>query len=66
MVAALEQAVRTGMPRSDVIALLGEPDSRDADTDTYELGVSPLGIDAEVYTVTYHAGRVASLSWQRR
>ena len=66
MVAALEQAVRTGMPRSDVIALLGEPDSRDADTDIYELGVSPLGIDAEVYAVTYRAGRVASLSWQRR
>ncbi len=66
MVAALEQAVRTGMPRSDVIALLGEPDSRDDDTDTYELGVSPMGIDEETYVITYREGVVASSRWQRR
>lgn len=69
MVAALEQAVRVGMPRHEVIALLGEPDATeatDAQTDSYELGVSPVGIDEEVYEVTYRDGVVASMQWRRR
>ncbi|MBD9369246.1 hypothetical protein [Xanthomonas sp. XNM01] len=66
MVTALEQAVHAGMPRAEVITLLGEPDSRDADIDTYELGVSPLGVDEEVYEITYRDGVVASLGWKRR
>jgi outer membrane protein assembly factor BamE (lipoprotein component of BamABCDE complex) len=68
MVEALEQAVRVGMRRNEVIALLGEPDASDAQTqtDTYELGVSPLGIDEEYYQIAYRDGMVASLEWRRR
>lgn len=67
MVDALEQAIHVGMARNEVIALLGEPDATDADTqtDTYELGVSPVGIDEEVYQIAYRDGVVASMQWRR-
>ncbi|MEH6415963.1 hypothetical protein [Pseudomonas sp. CGJS7] len=68
MVAALEQTVRTGMPRDEVIALLGEPDSTDAasSTDVYELGVARFGVDEEFYRIQYQDGKVASHRWGRR
>jgi hypothetical protein len=68
MVDALERAVRVGMPRDQVVALLGEPDARDAATgvETYELGVSPVGVDEEVYEMTYRDGMLAEMGWRRR
>lgn len=68
MVTALEQALRNDMTRDEVIALLGEPDATDAatQTDIYELGVSPFGIDEEYYEIAYREGAVSSHGWRRR
>lgn len=68
MVATLEKALHAGMSRDDVIRLLGEPDSTDADTatDVYELGVAAYGIDEEFYEIQYQDGKLASHRWARR
>lgn len=68
MVEGLKTAVRDGMPREEVVALLGEPDSRNAATgvEVYELGVSAVGVDEEYFEVRYQDGRVASSRWARR
>lgn len=68
MVASLEGVVREGMPRADVLAALGEPDTRDAGSgvDVYELGVSGVGVDEEYYEIRYQDDRVASHRWGRR
>ncbi len=68
MLAGMEAAVQPGMSRDDVLRLLGEPDSRDAETgvDTYELGVAKFGVDEEYYEIRYRDGKVESRQWQRR
>lgn len=68
MLVAMEAAVQPGMSRDDVLRLLGEPDSRDAETgvDTYELGVAKFGIDEEYYEIRYRDGKVESRQWNRR
>ncbi len=66
LVPALERELRVGMTRDEVRALLGEPDSTTDQSDTYRLGVAPLGIDPEFYRITYDAqGRVASFLLMR-
>lgn len=55
-VAALERDhLRPGMARAEVVALLGEPEVRNATGDRYALGVSPVGVDVEEYVVEYDA-----------
>ena len=68
MVASVEKAIHAGMPREQVLALLGEPDSTDAatSTDVYELGVAQYGIDEEFYQVQYADGKVLAHRWGRR
>lgn len=68
MLAAMEAVVQPGMSRDAVLALLGEPDTRDAETgiDTYELGVAKFGVDEEYYEIRYRDGKVESRQWQRR
>jgi hypothetical protein len=68
MVESLEKAIRIGMPHDEVVELLGEPDSSNAETgvDTYELGVSSYGIDEEYYEIRYQDGKVATHRWARR
>lgn len=68
MVATLEKSLHAGMSRDDVIRLLGEPDSTDADTatDVYELGVAAYGIDEEFYEIQYQDGKLVSHRWARR
>jgi hypothetical protein len=68
MVASVEKAIHPGMPRDEVVALLGEPDSSDTatSTDVYELGVARYGIDEEFYEIQYQDGKVASHRWGRR
>lgn len=73
MVSGLETLIRLDMPRADVLALLGEPDATRRDDgdaalsiDTYELGVSGVGVDEEFYEIRYRDGRVASRRWSRR
>jgi hypothetical protein len=68
MVESLQNAIRTGMLREELIELLGEPDSSNAQTnvDIYELGVSPVGIDEEYYEIRYENGMVISHRWARR
>jgi hypothetical protein len=62
MVPTLEANVRAGMTRTEVIGLLGEPDSRNSETDTdrYFLGL-PLGPDEQYYEIRYLNGVVSSL-----
>ncbi len=62
MGAALEAAVRVGMPRADVIRLLGEPDLRDTETnsDQYMVGLA-TGPDEQYYEIQYKDGNVASV-----
>lgn len=62
MVSALQTVVQKGMPRSEVIRLLGEPDSRDIedDSDKYFLGL-PMGPDEQYYEIGYRDGVVATL-----
>jgi hypothetical protein len=68
MVATLEKALHTGMSRDEVVRLLGEPDSTDADTatDVYELGVAACGVDEEFYEIQYKDGKLAAHRWARR
>jgi hypothetical protein len=68
MVAVLEKSLHTGMSRDDVVKLLGEPDSTDADTatDVYELGVAAYGVDEEFYEIQYQDGKIAAHRWARR
>lgn len=60
MVSELEAAVQVGMPRTEVIRLLGEPDSRrvETDTDLYFLGL-PMGPDEQYYEIRYEGGKIA-------
>lgn len=55
-VVALERHhLRAGMPRTQVIELLGEPDRSRPGMDAYKLGASPVGVDFETYVVEYDA-----------
>lgn len=62
MVSALEATVRIGMPRADVIRLLGEPDSHDPETgtDQYLLGLA-WSPDEKYYEIGYQNGVVSTL-----
>lgn len=63
----LERRIRPGMSRKEVLDLLGPPDTSDPKTniDTYELGVSSLGIDGEVYRIEYANEEVVGHRWSR-
>lgn len=67
MVDDLEAKLHTGMSRREVLDLLGPPDASDQKKgiDTYELGVSSVGIDGEVYRVEYKDDRLVSHRWSR-
>lgn len=60
MVDDVEHALRVGMTRDEVHALLGAPDSgeENGSIDVYALGRSPYGIDETYYEVQYRDGRV--------
>ncbi|MCB2018384.1 MAG: hypothetical protein KDF54_12875 [Hydrogenophaga sp.] len=68
MTSAFKSVIQPGMPRAEVIRLLGEPDARheQTDTDVYELGVSGYGIDEEYYEIRYQGGNVLSYRFMRR
>lgn len=68
MLTSLKAVIKTGMPRADVIKLLGEPDTVNAEAGThvYELGVSELGIDEEYYEIRYQDESIVSHRWARR
>ncbi len=58
--------LRVGTARSQVIALLGQPEQRTARRDQYNLGVSAYGIDHEYYVIDYDdQDRVAAFSLKR-
>ena len=62
MVSALDATVRVGMPRAEVIRLLGEPDSHDPETgtDQYRLGLA-WSPDEKYYEIRYQGGVVTEL-----
>lgn len=66
MVAGMQQTLRAGMPRTEVVALLGEPDSRRDTTDVYELGRAPYGVDEEYYEIRYVDDKVTTHGLGRR
>ena len=58
--------LRAGMRRAEVKALLGEPDQRRGQSDVYELGVSPVGVDEEYFVVEYDSdGKVTQFRVSR-
>lgn len=63
----LESRIHPGMSRGEVLDMLGPPDTSDPRThiDTYELGVSPAGIDGEVYRIEYVNDNVVGHRWSR-
>lgn len=67
MVPEVRTALRMGMERTQVHALLGPPDSgeEDGSIDVYMLGRSPYGIDDEYYEVRYADGRVVAHQFGR-
>lgn len=53
------QHLKPGLPRTEVIKLLGEPDRQLPNSDHYKLGASPVGVDFETYVIDYDdQGRV--------
>ena len=68
LVASIDNVVRSGKSRADVVGLLGAPDSTrtGSSIDVYELGRSPYGVDEEFYEVRYVDGKVQSHGMGRR
>lgn len=62
MVVAARDRLHVGMTRDEVVALLGEPDSRKQDgaVEVYAVGTSGLAIDAQFLELTYRDGRLVS------
>jgi hypothetical protein len=62
MVPTLEARIRVGMPREEVIGVLGEPDSRnqEVNADKYFLGLS-MGPDQQYYEIRYQNGVVTTM-----
>lgn len=61
MVPELEQVLRPGMTRVDVLELLGPPDdsTNDGSVDTYLLGIG-MSPDPQYYKLTYKDGVLVS------
>jgi hypothetical protein len=55
MVGEAEKLLRVGMTREEVTALLGEPDGNANTRFEYLLGISPVGIDFEVFIIEFDA-----------
>lgn len=54
MIEGLEKYyLKTGMERAKIHNILGEPDTINGQTDIYDIGVSPFGIDLETYQINY-------------
>jgi len=53
MVSDLMQRLHPGMTRSEVLALLGEPETQDGARFTYALGASAYGIDYEFFVIEF-------------
>lgn len=68
MLTAVEKRLQPGMDRSEVTALLGEPDLQDAasGSDIYELGRAEFGIDEEYLELQYAEGKLQSHRFMRR
>ena len=66
MVTSLEATLQIGMPKTEVICLLGEPDSHDTETDTdvYFIGIA-WSPSEQFYKVRYKKGVVSSFQWGR-
>lgn len=55
MVGEAQKLLRKGMTREEVITLLGEPDGKPNNRFEYLLGISPFGIDFEVFILEFSA-----------
>jgi hypothetical protein len=53
MIGDLEQRLRPGMTRAEVLALLGEPESQSGGRAVYALGASPYGVDYEFFVIEF-------------
>jgi hypothetical protein len=61
MLSKLEKELKPGMPREDVLELLGPPDdsTKDGSVDTYLLGIG-MSPDPQYYKLTYKDGALTS------
>jgi hypothetical protein len=55
MVVAVEEHLKPGMSRDEVLALLGPAESENGGTLTYDLGASPYGIDFDYLVIEFDA-----------
>lgn len=53
MVGDVEDLLHPGMSRSEVVDLLGKPEQEERERFTYEIGVSPYGIDYEYFVIEF-------------
>lgn len=66
MLGTLERHLKPGMTRQEVERLLGPPDYRSPDRDSWELGRSPVGVSYETWVIEYDAeGRVVRFQLSR-
>lgn len=52
-VSQVEKLLRPGMSKDDIIALLGDPNSKRDNRYSYDLGVNPYGIDYEYFVIEF-------------
>jgi outer membrane protein assembly factor BamE (lipoprotein component of BamABCDE complex) len=55
MLGELEKLLHVGMTQNEVLALLGEPDSKRDRVFTYNLGMHPYRIDNEYFNIDFDA-----------
>jgi len=55
MIGALKDRLRAGMTRDEVVALLGEPETKDGPRYVYAIGTSAFGVDYEYFVVEFDA-----------
>src|SRR5262245_55284330 len=55
MIGDLKERLRPGMTREEVVALLGEPETKEGARFVYAIGTSAFGVDYEYFVVEFDA-----------
>jgi hypothetical protein len=63
MLRELEKLLRAGMTQNEVLALLGEPDSKRGTRFTYDLGAPGFGVDYQYFNIEFDAGGKLVRRW---
>jgi len=63
MLRELEKRLHPGMTQGEVLALLGEPDSKRGTRFTYDLGAPGFGVDYQYFNIEFDAGGKLVRHW---